>query len=153
MRKARYDLRQVICKNARCFGYSSNVAKPGYWVSFTGSSGEKCSGRVLGRIAETDRDGKNCSGYLAVIRLTLECTHAGIAWVNPTDVTHCYRNPPADLFAWITGPEWVKNKRDIARIVAMNEHGTLSDSFIATRNDLEKAYNARPEYVSQWVLE
>lgn len=152
MRKANYDCKRVICKNSSGLGYSSNVAKPGYWIAFKGGSGEQCIGRVLGRIAETDRQGADCAGCLAVIRLHMESTHAGIAWVNPNDVTHCYEKPPADLLAWITGSEWVKNKGDIARIIAMAQHGTTSESFIATRNDPEKAYNARPSYIKQFIL-
>lgn len=152
MRKAKYDMRQVVCPNSSGLGYSSNIAKPGYWVSFNGPSDQQCFGRVIGRIAETDRDGKDCRGYLAVVRLFMELTHAGIAWVNPSDVTACYENPPAELLAWITGAEWVKSKSDIARIIAMSEHGTLSDSFIGNRDNPEQAYNARPEYAAQFIL-
>lgn len=152
MRKARYDMRQVICRNSSCLGYSSIYAKPGYWVAYRGLSGEACIGRVLGRIAETDRGSPNCAGHLAVMRLFMECTHAGIAWVNPDDVTHCYAKPPRDLLAWITGDDWVQSKRDIARIIAMDQHGTTSDSFIASRDEPDKAYNARPQYVAQFIL-
>lgn len=150
MRKAKYDLRMVVCRKASCLGYSSNVAKPGYWVSFVGDSGESCLGRVVGRIAKTD--GLDCRGYLAVMRLSMECTHAFVTWVNPDDVRHCYKKPPAALLNWITGAEWVKSAADVARLIAMSRHGTTSDQFIATRDDPEKAYNARPEYVNQWVL-
>ena len=33
MRKARYDMQKVVCKNSSCIGYSSNIAKPGYWIT------------------------------------------------------------------------------------------------------------------------
>ena len=158
MRKARYSLKKVICRNSSCIGYSSVTAKPGYWIAWRDCPvvgqplPEARYGRVLGRIDETDRDGTDCKGWLAVMRLSMELTHASIAWVNPADVTHVYEKPPADLLAWITGAEWVKNKDDIARILAMSEHGTTSDQFIASRNDPEKAYNARPQYVKQFIL-
>lgn len=150
VRKAKYDLRKVVCRKASCLGYSSNVAKPGYWVSFVGGSDELCIGRVIGRIAKTD--GADCRGYLAVMRLTMESTHAFVAWVNPDDVRHCYEKPPAALLTWITGSDWVKSAADVARMVAMSQYGTTSDEFIATRNDPEKAYNARPEYAEQFIL-
>jgi hypothetical protein len=152
VRKAKYDRRKVICRKASCIGYSSNVAKPGYWVSFVGGSGELCIGRVIGRIAETDFEGTDCRGYLAVMTLSCECTHSFVRWVNPDDVRHCYETPPAALLTWITGADWVKSAADVARLIAMSQHGATSDQFIATRNDPEKAYNARPEYVNQWVL-
>ena len=152
MRKAKYDLRKVICRKASCLGYSSNVAKPGYWVSFVGGSGEACIGRVVGRIAESDGSGTNCRGYLAVMRLSMECTHAYINWVNPDDVRHCYEKPPAALLEWIAGADWVKSAADVARLIAMSQHSTTSENFIATRDDPEKAYNARPEYAAQFIM-
>ena len=148
MRKARYDLKQVICPKASCLGHSSNVAKPGYWIAFGPA---QTIGRVLGRIAETDGP-NNCKGHLAVIRLSCEATHAHIAWVDPQEVTACYSAPPAKLLAWLTGSEWVKDKGDIARIIAMSQHGTLSESYIDNRDKPEQAYNARPEYVQQFIL-
>lgn len=149
MRKAKYDLRKVICPNASCIGYSSNVAKPGYWIAY---GSDRRIARVLGRIAETDRDGTDCKGWLAVIRMGMECTSGFIDWVNPSDVRHCYAKTPADFLTWLTGTDWVQSKNDIHRIIAMNEHGTLSDQFIATRNDPAKPYNARPLYVDQFIL-
>lgn len=158
MRKARYDMRQVVCRNSSCIGFSSNIARPGYWVTFgtpdavTGSTPYRSIGRVLGRIAETDRDGVNCAGFLAVVRLTMEGTHAAVTWVPPAHVIACYEKPPAALLAWLTGDEWVKSKDDIARIVAMSEHGTLSESYIGNRDNPEQSYNARPEYINQFIL-
>lgn len=151
MRKAKYDLRKVVCPNSSCLGYSSNIAKPGYWIAWDDGNGPQL-GRVLGRIADTDVGGKVCEGYIAVVRLMMECTHAGVSWVDPKSVTRCYVKPPRHLLAWITGDVWVNSAKDIARIVAMSEHGTLSESFITTRDDPEKAYNARPEYVAQFIL-
>lgn len=159
MRKARYSMKQVICRNSSLLGFSSNLAKPGYWVAWRDSPvvgqplPELRIGRVLGRIEEAE--GYNlpkCAGFLAVVALTMECTHAGVRWVNPADVTQCYEKPPAELLAWLTGDAWVKNKNDIARIVAMSEHGTLSDRYIANRDNPDQAYNARPEYIKQFIL-
>lgn len=153
MRKARYDMRQVVCVNSQCLGNSSNIAKPGYWIAYK-SSAQIRFARVLGRIAETQqRDGlEDCAGWIAAITLYCELTSAGIAWVNPADVVACYDTPPRNLLAWITGQDWVKNKGDIARIIAMSQYGTTSEQFITSRNDPEKAYNARPEYVDQFIL-
>ena len=152
MRKATYSLKKVICPNAHCIGSSSNVAKPGYWVSYSEGPGKpQYLGRVLGRIDETDSP-DYCVGYIAVIRLILDGKAAGIAWMNPRDVSACYERPPTALFSWLTGADWVKNKNDIARIVAMSEHGTLSDQFIESRHDPEKRYNASPAYIAQFIL-
>ena len=148
MRKARYNLRQTVCPKSSCIGYSSNVAKPGYWIAYDGGIA-----RVLGQIEECPYDGGvSVKGWIVAIRLIMECTHAGVTWIDPQTVTHCYSKPPADLLTWFTGDEWVKNKGDIARIIAMGEHGTLSDSFISTRNDPDKPYNSRPAYVAQFIL-
>lgn len=154
MRKATYSLKKVVCKNSSCIGHSSNVAKPGYWITWqnTPTGTHEGVGRVLGRIDNASWDGVPVIGHLAVIRLFADMTFAGIAWVHPDDVTSVHEQAPAQLLAWITGDEWVKNKHDIARIVAMSQHGTLSEQFIANRDKPEQAYNARPEYVAQFVL-
>ena len=156
MRKARYNMQQVICRNASHIGYSTTRAKPGYWVAYK-NFGVPHIGRVLGRIAETDRQGLDCKGYLAVMVLGMDCTHAGVQWVDPSYVTHCYERPPAALLTWITNPiNWVKSKHDIARLIAMARHGTTSDQFIATRNDPDKPYNnpAHAEaFNGQYILE
>ena len=145
MRKARYDLKQVICKNSSHIGHSSNVARPGSWITIdTGRTA-----RVLGRIAETDGP-NDCVGWLAVI--TLYARSAGIAWIDPHDVRECYGTPPVNLMDWLTSPDWVKSKQDIHHIIAMDQHGTTQEQFIATRHDPDKAYNARPEYVAQFIL-
>lgn len=151
MRKARYDMRQVVCPNASCIGHSSNIAKPGYWITWN-MHGSLRTGRVLGRIAECDDDGYDCAGFLVVMMLHVGHMHAGIQWIEPTTVTECYDKPPKELFAWITGDDWVKNKGDIARLIAMSEHGTTSESYIATRNDPDKPYNSRPGYNEQYIL-
>lgn len=155
MRKARYDMKQVVCPNTSLLGYGKAVAKPGRWIAYRGDTESKIEiGRVLGRIAETERGtGETCIGYLAVIRLIMEASAGGIAWVNPADVVYVLEKPPRNFLAWITGDEWVKSKADIARIIAMNQHGTLSESYICNRFDPEAAYNARPEYVKQFILD
>ena len=145
MRKARYDLKQVICPNASTLGYSIRVARPGYWVETR--EGRYC--RVLGRIAESDGSNE-CAGYLSVIAL-YTCS-AALRWLHPCDVNACYEHPPAQLFQWLTGPDWVKSPKDIARIIAMHEHGTLQEQFIVNRDLPDQAYNARPEYVAQFIL-
>jgi hypothetical protein len=152
MRKARYDMKQVICPNASLIAYGTRVVRPGYWIEFKVGSNREL-GRVLGRVAETDRDGIDCTGHLAVIRLICEGTAGGICWVPPADVIYALEKPPAKFLAWITGDEWVKSQDDIARIVAMNEHGTLSESYIENRDNPDQAYNARPEYIKQFILD
>ena len=157
MRKAKYSMRQVVCRNSSCIGYSSNVARPGYWVMYRGDSEGLRMARVLGRIeyAQFVHGARtpDVRGSLAVIRLTMGGTHANIAWVDPGDVVECYEKPPAALMAWITGPDWVKSKRDIARILAMSEYGTTSEEFISSRDDPAKPYNARPEFCAQYIIE
>ena len=142
MRKARYDLQKVICKNSSFLGYSSNVAKPGYWITTAHNVY-----RVLGRVTEP-----NPKPMIAAVRLSKDLTFAHVVWVNPDDVTQCEEKPPAWLMAWITAPQWVRTAKDIHRIVAMSAHGTLSEQFIETRDDPEKAYNRQPGYVDQFIL-
>lgn len=150
MRKARYDMKRVICKYASLIGSSTRIAKPGHWVALDTSY--RMVGRVLGRVAECDRDGADCKGYLAVVVFHGGHGFCGIRWVHPDDVRECYEHAPQRILAWLTGDEWVKNKGDIARIIAMSGYGTLSEDYIETRDDPEKAYNSRPEYVQQFLL-
>ncbi len=151
MQKARYDLRKVTCKNSSLIGFSSNVAKPGYWVVCkTDPAGTPVMGRVMGRVAES-QNGEGV-GHLAVMVLGMGGTHAFVRWIDPALVSECYETAPADLLAWLTGDNWVKDKNDIARLVAMSQYGTTSDRYIASRDDADKAYNARPEYVRQFIL-
>lgn len=152
MRKARYSLKQVILPKASTLGYGQWRAKPGYWILYHVGTENRLA-RVLGRIDETDSDGMNCTGYIAAIRLMSDASHAFVDWVNPADVTYCLEKPPSALLAWITGDEWVKNKENIAHIIAMAQYGTLSESFINSRNEPDKEYNTRPEYAKQWILE
>lgn len=152
MRKARYDMRRVVCRNASLLGSATRIAKPGHWVIFDQGAGAPTMGRVLGRIAECDQDGADCRGYLAVIAFYGGHGFCGVRWVNPDDVRECYARPPRAILEWLTGPEWVKSAADIGRILAMSQHGTLSEDYIGTRNDPEKAYNARAEYIGQFIL-
>lgn len=152
MRKFRMSGRKVICPNASTLGYSTNTARPGSWIMYT-TDGAPIVARVLGRIEATDRQGMlECTGWLAVVRLHGGMTGASVAWVDPADVLECRDNPPAEMLAWITGSDWPKDAAGRARVVAMSEHGTLSEQFITTRDDPAKPYNSRPEYVAQWAL-
>jgi len=153
MRKARFDLKQVVCRNSSCLGYSSNIARSGYWITYRqGGTGDVRAARVMGRIAETDRDGEDCSGWVIAMKLNADLRSTFIVWINPEWITDCYETPPADLLAWIAGDAWVKNKCDIVRLVAMAEHGTTSNTYIGNRDNPDQAYNARPEYMAQFVL-
>jgi hypothetical protein len=151
MRKARYDLQQVICRNSSLLGYATRVVRPGYWVAWTMSNDLRV-GRVMGRVAETDLDGANCAGWLVVMLLDSTHSHAYTVWVDPLWVTYAVEKPPKELLTWITGDEWVKNKEGLHRLLAMSQHGTTSEQYIASRNDPDKPYNSRPAYVSQWIL-
>jgi hypothetical protein len=150
MRKAKYSAKKVYLPKSSRIGYGVTYAKPGHWITW----GERCNGRVLGRIDESSRDGlENCDGWLAVMSLGEDLTHAFVRWVNPAEVTSCRETPPAALLAWITGDEWPKTAAGIPRMLAMAEHGTCSDHYIAARNDPSKPFNARTEYARQFVLE
>jgi len=151
MRKAKYSGKKVICKNSSLIGYSANVAKPGYWVTWSEGE-ERNTGRVIGRIDRTDNDGEDCAGFLAVMRLSESLTHAGVRWVDPADIVSCYATAPADLLAWITGKDWPKDAAGILRLIAMSQHGTCSNEYIASRDDDDKPYNARPEFNAQYSL-
>lgn len=143
MRKAQYDRKQVICKNSSFIGYSTRIAKPGYWIVFRLSETKTCMARVLGRIASCDSQGFDCTGWLAVMRLGDSGRHTWVNWVNPDDVLECYETAPYNLLSWLTGENWVKTKDDIERIVAMSEHGTTCTSYIDSRDDPEKPYNRK----------
>lgn len=150
MRKAAYSCKRVICPNASLIGDSTRIAKPGHWIVWRDGEAWRV-GRVMGRIEKND--GPNYyAGHIVAMCLSTDLESAGIRWVNPADVTHCSESAPAQMLAWISGPEWVKNKKDIARLIAMAQHGTTSERYIGTRNDADKPYNSRPEYAAQWVM-
>jgi hypothetical protein len=153
VRRAKYSAKKVYLPNASTLGFGVRYAKPGSWITWETDGCAPNTGRVLGRIDETARDGlENCDGWLAVMALSRDMGHAHVRWVNPADVYQCQESPPAALLAWITGEEWPTHRRDIPRLIAMSEHGTCSNEYIASRNDPAKPYNARPEYVAQFIL-
>lgn len=86
------------------------------------------------------------------MRLNENMSHAFVNWVNPRDVTLCIDKPPKALLTWITGDDWPMRAADIPRLIAMSEHGTCSEDYIDSRNDRQKPYNCRPEYVEQFIL-
>lgn len=153
MRRAKYSMKRIICPNASSIGYSTTICKPGYWVVWV-EDGREYSGRVLGRIEETENKNglKDCAGMITVIRFYSGGRSCGVAWVDRHSVRECYPNPAANLAKWITGDDWVKSKKDILRIIAMQQHGTLSEEYIGDRDNPEKPYNCRPEYVNQFEL-
>lgn len=156
MRKAKYSAKKVYLSRASRIGFGLTHAKPGNWVRFVSHNynGSRNShvGRVIGRIDETDRDGENCAGHLAVMQLSDDATHAYVRWVDPAHVLDCYEKPPRALLQWITGDDWPKSGTDAPRLIAMAEHGTCSETYIASRQSPDKPYNARPEYVAQFTL-
>lgn len=151
MRRFRMDGRKVICPKASLLGYSSNVARPGSWIVYLDHDANRRVARVLGRIAEVE-DNPECRGWLAVVSPSTCMTAAYVRWIDPADVRECYAQPPQQLLSWLMG-DWPTSKAGRERVVAMGEHGTLSEAFIATRDDPAKPYNCRPVYVAQWVLE
>jgi hypothetical protein len=151
--------------NASLIGYGVYYAKPGYWMTWSdpGEPGKEHTGRVLGRIecaayAGADDTPAMYAGWLAVMQLGDNMTHAYVRWVDPAWVQVCYERPPAQLMAWITGDDWPKRAADIPRLIAMAEYGSCSESYIADRNNPDKPYNGRNgtisagEYCAQYVL-
>lgn len=153
MRRAKYSAKHVRLPHASTLGFDVTVAKPGYWIMWT-EEGQTHVGRVLGRIDEAERgEGlPDCKGHLAVIALACDLHHAHVRWVDPADVERCQPTPPAALLAWITGEDWPATAREIPRIIAMADYGTCSQTSINFRNDPSRHYNARPEYIAQYVL-
>jgi hypothetical protein len=166
MRRAKYSAKKVRLPNASLIGYGVYYAKPGYWVTWgdplQDDSKAHRIGRVLGRIEcaayDTGKGALDCMGWLAVMQLSDDLTHAYVRWVDPAWVQVCYEQPPAQLMAWITGDDWPKRATDIPRLIAMSEYGSCSESYIADRNNPDKPYNGRngtisaDEYNAQYVL-
>lgn len=154
MRRAQYSAKKVFLPNVSHIGFVELYAKPGHWITW--SDGSMRTGRVLGRIecAEYAVGVGTCDvrGWLGVMQLSDDLTHAYVRFVNPEWVVTCYANPPAQLLAWIAGTDWPKSAAEIPRLLAMAEYGTCSESYIAARDDPSKPYNARPEYNLQYVL-
>jgi hypothetical protein len=166
MRRAKYSAKKVYLPKASTIGYGTYYAKPGFWLTWAdpqqNGNTVRRNGRVLGRIEcaayEIGLGTQDCVGWIAVMQLADDMTHAYVRWVNPEWVEICYEKPPAQLLAWITGDEWPKQGKDVARLLAMANYGTCSESYISQRNDPEKPYNGRnglisaDEYNSQYVL-
>ena len=166
MRKAKYSAKKVRLPNASTIGYGMYYAKPGNWITWgdpqeDGSKQHRC-GRVLGRIEcaayEIGLGTQDCAGWLGVMQLSDDMTHAYVRWVNPDWVEVCHEKPPVQLLDWITGRDWPKQGKDVARLIAMAHYGTCSESYISQRDDPEKPYNGRnglisaDEYNAQYVL-
>ena len=153
MRRAKYSAKKVRLPNVPVFGFNVQEAKPGHWVMW--DEGSRRVGRVLGRIEHAQfNDGnlEDVRGWLAVMQLSDNMTHAYIRWIDPARVVECYEKPPAALLAWITGDEWAKRGADVARYVAMSEHGTTCNEYIATRDDPKKPYNRNADFAKQYEL-
>jgi hypothetical protein len=163
MRRAKYSAKKVRLPNVPFFGFNVQHAKPGYWVTWA-KGGVAHSGRVLGRIDQAEFNGQDrepVTGWLAVMALSEHMTHAFIRWIDPAWVTECAEQPPRALLDWITGTDWPTRGADVGRLIAMCEHGTTSEQFIATRDDPAKPYNDRTSidgrerreyYIRQFIL-
>lgn len=151
MIKCKIDRRQVICKNASTLGSFTSKVKPGYWITWFDSYKVRC-GRVIGRITETDylEVGERYKVRLAVMEFWVDTAHCSVVWVDPDTVQTALPTAPAQLLAWLTSEEFLKT--DPHKLIAMAYYGTLSERYIASRDDPDKAYNARPEYVDQFKL-
>lgn len=155
MRRAKYSAKKVYLPEASTLGYGLYYAKPGNWLTWNDGQ-ERRNGRVLGRIEcaayEIGLGTEDCKGWIAVMQLADDMTHAYVRWVNPKWVEICYEAPPVNLMAWITGEDWPKRAADVPRLLAMAHFGSCSESYIAQRNDPEKPYNKNPEFNAQYVL-
>jgi hypothetical protein len=152
MRKAKYSAKKVYLPNSSRVGYDVSHAKPGHWIVYQ-CSGVRFTGRVLGRVDRTCSDGmEDCAGWIAALVLSEDMSSAFVRWVAPEWVLRCLKAPPRELLAWITGDEWPKRAADIPRMLAMQDHGTCCESYIASRNDPAKPFNKNPEYIAQFVL-
>jgi hypothetical protein len=156
MRRAKYSAKKVLLRKASTIGYGMHYAKPGNWVTWNEEESGQRTGRVLGRIEcaayEIGLGTEDCKGWLAVMQLSDDATHAYVRWVNPDWVQTCYEQPPAKLLAWITGDDWPKRAADIPRLLAMQHYGTCSEEYIEQRNDPDKPYNKNPEFNAHYVL-
>ena len=166
MRRAKYSAKKIYLPNASRIGFGVIWAKPGHWLTWKDTTdtgeGQRHCGRVLGRVECASYvigvGTQDCAGWIAVVQLADDMTHAYVRWVDPDWVEVCHEEPPARLMDWITGKEWPKRAADIPRILAMANYGTLSESYISKRNDPDKPYNGRngtisaDEFNSQYVL-
>ena len=123
-----FDRRQVRCPNARSTGYSVPVARVGHWVTWAYPQGPMFTGRMVGRIVRAPKlsgDEVPIAGWLLVLTLSTEMTHAYERWVNPEWVTEVHPNAPdiQKFLHWFAGPveaqpvEWLRKAAN---------HGTLS---------------------------
>lgn len=136
MRRAIYSAKKVFLPNTYRGGSGVSHARPGYWLTWLDANRMR-NGRVLGRIDKSDGD--DCEGFIAVMALSDNATHAYIRWVNPVDVRECHEAPPRALLAWLTGGEWATEGSEVSYYIALAEEGITSERFIASRNDPDSA--------------
>ncbi len=126
MRRAQYHRRQSqYLPNASTLGYGKYRAQVGDWVTF--KAGDQLQiGRMVGRVKDTDpiaTEERRPIGFLAVLTLSMELTHAYVRWVDPADVTEVHANVPdiGRFLAWFCGA-----LPDAETCAYLGEYGALS---------------------------
>jgi hypothetical protein len=123
---------KVICPNASTLGYSTNVARPGDFI--TTDAGDNC--RVLGKIIENDSR-STFNGYLLALVFGSNDSFLMERWIDPASVVSVL--PPSEVihllrwFAQDTLPA-----PDLCCYAA--SYGTLSGYYILQIDDRLKKF-------------
>jgi hypothetical protein len=100
-RHMRLDNRKTYLRNCSHQGFSKIYAKTGDLISYDNGDGRERMGRVMGRIAEIDRDGENISGQLLVMEASPCGTFGYDRPVHPESVHTCYAPGHMAFLRWM----------------------------------------------------
>lgn len=138
MRTIKTDNKRVIAKNATLLGFATREVKRGSFFIYN-DAGQFRMARSLGRIAECDSDGEDCTGHVLAMIWGMS-GYCYERWVNPTEIVECLEKPPTQMAAFFFAEELPYDAHTMRRLMA---HGTLSEQFVENHAARVAMFEAR----------
>jgi hypothetical protein len=127
MREVKLSGKACNVPNAILIGYSKTTARVGDWLFWKDPAGMNCMGRMIGSVVESPNDGfENLKGYVCVLQMADNMSHAHINVINPKSVFEC-RKIDAEFLSLLASIPI--NEKTIPRIYAAEKQGCLSNSY------------------------
>jgi predicted Zn-ribbon and HTH transcriptional regulator len=135
------DGRQVRCPHASLIGYSSNMARVGYFFTYV-EDGQIRYARMLARIAYAPRIGNDnvIKNYILALVLSMNASSAYERWVDPATVREVYEKPPTKLTTFFFQPTLPYKVDVIRRLI---EHGSLQELYVDKVEERVEMFRSR----------
>jgi hypothetical protein len=135
------DGRQVLCPHASLIGYSSNMARVGYFFTYAEDDQIKYA-RMLARISWAPQIGndKPIKNWILAMVLSMNASSAYERWVDPATVREVYEKPPTKLTTFFFQPILPYRVEVMRRLI---EHGTLQEQFMDSAEERVEMFKSR----------